>query len=218
MTLKSLPVDAVWVRRLVTLAERPWDRAHLEDVFTRHGWARPGPGGRPEIAWGGGAGGPHSCDDEGDKGDDSGGGVGWRLELGDAPGEGAGDTYLRLPCALYWPPFDEEPEEAGDDSEDDEADEADEDDLDGDYGPAWTRRPEAARADLHAEYDRLGALIRAELGAPDETGSGEMDERWERWSRTAGEVLLELTDDINSYSHYDVIALRVSLAGPPAEV
>jgi hypothetical protein len=193
MTLKSLQVDAVWVRRLIALAERPWDRSQLEDVFLRHGWARPGTDERPDIEWGGGGAAPHDIEGDGDDG------VGWRLELGDAPGEGAGEAYVLLPCALYWPAFGEEPEDD------------DEDDLDGDYGPQWSRRPEATRADFHAEFDRLGALIREELGEPDETGSADLDEHWETWRRKAGEIALRRTDDINSYSHYDVIALRVDL-------
>ncbi|MFI6284595.1 hypothetical protein ACIBCM_07535 [Streptomyces sp. NPDC051018] len=202
MTLKSLQVDATWVRRLVALAGRGWDRSELEDVFLRHGWARLGAGGRPEIAWGGGAASPHDIDGGGE------GGIGWRLELGDPPGKGAEDAYVRLSCALFWPAFGEEPQDA-------EHTEDEEDDLDGDYGPAWIRRPGATRADFHAEYDRLGALIRAELGEPDRTTSADMDEYGEIWNRDTGEVVLQRTDDINSYSHYDVIALRVGIVQHP---
>ncbi|MFF0445290.1 hypothetical protein ACFYT4_02535 [Streptomyces sp. NPDC004609] len=197
MTWKSLQVDAVWVRRLTALADQPQNTSGLEAAFLRYGWARPGPEGRPEIEWGGGAASPHEITGGGGEG------VGWRLELGDAPGEVPGAWFARLPCALFWPAFGDEPEDVED---------AGQDDLDDDYGPAWIRRPEAERTDFHAEFRRLGELIRAELGEPDETGSAEMDERWERWDRKAGVVVLERTDDINSYSHYDVIAVRVGTA------
>ncbi|MFJ8232838.1 hypothetical protein ACIQ9E_23295 [Streptomyces sp. NPDC094448] len=206
MTLKTLQVDAVWVRRLAALTEHPWDRPGLEETMLRYGWARPGQDGRPAVGWGGGAAEPHRADDSAAEED---GGIGWRLELGDAPGEGAVETFVRLPCALYWPAFGDEPDEAEGGADDDEDD--DEDDLDDDYGPAWIRQPGATRADLHAEYERLGRLIRTELGAPDESGSGELDERREEWNRRAGRIVLELTDDINSYSHYDVVALRIEL-------
>ncbi|MGW4032777.1 hypothetical protein ACWEFL_26330 [Streptomyces sp. NPDC004838] len=201
MTLKTLQVDAVWVRRLIAFAERPWDRSQLEEAFLQLGWAGPGAEGRPDVQWGGGAGCPHEIDGGGVDG------VGWRLELGDPPGIGVEDAHIRLPCALFWPAFGDEADI--EDEEDEGDDEGEEDDLDGDYGPAWIRQPEATRAGFHAEYDRLGALIRAELGEPDETGSADMDEHWETWNRKAGEVVLERTDDINSYSHYDVIALKV---------
>ncbi|MEW1548874.1 hypothetical protein [Streptomyces tsukubensis] len=213
-TLKTLQVDAVWVGRLAALTEHSWDRPGLEEAMVRYGWARPGPDGRPGIEWGGGAAGPHNVDEP--AGDED-GGIGWRLELGDPPGEGNGETFVRLPCALYWPAFGDEPDEpdrpdelVGEEEADGEEDDLD-DDLDDDYGPAWIRQLDATRADLHAEYDRLGRLIRTELGEPDESGSGELDERWERWNRKAGRVVLELTDDLNSYSHYDVVALCVEL-------
>ncbi|MFF3554919.1 hypothetical protein ACWD4V_20630 [Streptomyces tsukubensis] len=206
-TLKTLQVDAVWVRRIAALTEHSWDRPGLEETMLRYGWARPGPDGRPAIEWGGGAAGPHNIDDPAA---DEDGGIGWRLELGDPPGEGSGGTFVRLPCALYWPAFGDEPDEADEADGEGEAD-GEEDDLDDDYGRAWIRQPDATRAELHAEYDRLGRLIRTELGEPDESGSGDLDERWEQWNRKAGRVVLELTDDINSYSHYDVVALRVEL-------
>ncbi|MFE3017496.1 hypothetical protein [Streptomyces sp. NPDC059256] len=198
MSLKSLRGGSDEVRRMVALSDLPWERAALEDAFVAHNWAvvEAGAAG-PAVEWGGGGAAPHFFGE--DSSDD---GCGRRLELGGAPdGPAGGAGFVQLPCALFWPAFGEEPEDA-------EPDESD--DLDADYGPDWERFPEATRADFHREYDRIGALLRAELGEPDESFDGEMDERREVWYCTGVQLELHRTDDLNSYSHYDVILVRIA--------
>jgi hypothetical protein len=52
MSLKLLPVDMLWVDRMVTLARTPEDRAMVEAMFVDWGVARPGEG----VEWEGGPG------------------------------------------------------------------------------------------------------------------------------------------------------------------
>lgn len=193
MSLKTLPVDGGWVQRMVDLASGPWERARIEKAFVSYGWASPGPDGGAQVEWGGGPCAPQSLD-----GADP-GLAGWYLELGEPPDGGdSSESFIRLPCALFWPAFG---------AEDDGG--SDEDDIDEDYPPAWRRHPDARRADFHAEYDRLGALLRDRLGEPDHVLVGEMDEYREIWRCGEAAVVLHRTDDISSYSQYDVIMLCV---------
>ncbi|MEU5403298.1 hypothetical protein ABZ348_28860 [Streptomyces sp. NPDC005963] len=198
MSLKSLRDSSHDIRRLVALRDLPWERPVLEAAFVAHGWATVGPGAAgPAVEWGGGGAAPHFFG-----GDSSEEGSGRRLELGDAPdGPAGGAGFVQLPCALFWPAFGEEPEEADPD---------DDDDLDEEYGSDWERFPEATRADFHREYDRIGALLRAELGEPDASFGGELDEHREVWYCTGVQLELHRTDDLNSYSHYDVILVRIA--------
>lgn len=198
MSLKTLQIGREDIRHMVALTAVPWERTALERKFVEFGWAPAvRSDGKPRVEWAGGAGSPHFFGR-----DPSGDGRGSRLELGDAPeGPTHPSSYIQLPCALFWPAFGDEPSDMDPD---------DSDDLDGEYNADWTRFPDAARVDFHREFGRIGALLRAELGSPDASFGGEMDEYREVWHR--GELQLELhrTDDLNSYSHYDVIQLRVT--------
>lgn len=53
--------------------------------------------------------------------------------------------------------------------------------------------------------------MRAELGEPDKRTEGV--EPAESWLRDGFEIRLEMTDDVNSYSHYDLIAVLVLATG-----
>lgn len=185
---------------MIELAEGQWERSTIERALVSYGWARPADeSGGVVVEWGGGPGSPHFFGRA--PGDER---VGWRIELGGGPtGPEDHSSYVRLPCALFWPAFGEEPADADPD---------DEDELDGQYGDDWARLPDAARADFHAEYRRIGALIRAELGEPLEVTEGELDEYTESWHLAGLRVTLCRTDDLNSYSHYDVITLGVGPA------
>lgn len=145
MSLKVLPVDVLWVDRMVTLARTPWDRAMVEAMFVEWGLARPD----ETVEWEGGPGAPQfAVDADGQP-------SGWSVELGAAPPDPG--IWVHLPCALYWPAFGaEEPENTDD-----------EDEYHEDMPPMWIRRPNASRGEFHAERDRLAALITARLGAPE---------------------------------------------------
>ncbi|MGY0232082.1 hypothetical protein [Longispora urticae] len=194
MVMKVLPVDAGWVRAVLALTAEPWGRGPVEAAFRAHGWAPAD----TALDWDGGSGVPHFFAPGSDGPDPDDDGTGWRFELsadGDRP-------VVRLPCALFWPAFGDEP------------DPDDEDDLDEEYSAVWARRPRATAADFRAEYDRLAALVGAELGAPETTDADDMGGRRTVWARGPLAVVLELTDDINSSSHYDVVAVTVG----PAEL
>lgn len=85
--------------------------------------------------------------------------------------------WVHLPCALYGPAFGAEEPDNSDD----------EDDYDDDMPPLWARRPDAGRADFHAERDRLAALITARLGPPEIVVTGAYDSY-----RACGDVVTEL--------------------------
>ncbi|MCM2392083.1 hypothetical protein [Streptomyces albipurpureus] len=198
MSLKTLQIGREDIRRMVALTAVPWEREPLERKFIEYAWAPVAPtGGKPQVGWGGGAGSPHYFGQ-----DSTDAGCGRRLELGDAPGGPAHTSgFIQLPCALFWPAFGDEPADLDPD---------DSDDLDGEYNADWIRFPTASRVDFRGEYGRIGALLRAELGAPDASFGGEMDEYREVWYRQGLQLELHRTDDLNSYSHYDVIQLRVT--------
>lgn len=187
MSLKLLPVDEVWVDRMVTLCSVPWERAMVEAMFVEWGLARPG----EAVEWEGGPGAPQfAVDADGEL-------SGWSVELGAAPPDP--DMWVHLPCALYWPAFGaEEPDNADD-----------EDEYDEDMPPLWARRPDARRAEFHAERDRLAALITARLGTPEIVVTGAYDSYRAVWRRGDRALLLETTDDIHTYSHYDVLGIRL---------
>jgi len=190
--MKKLPVGPAEIRVMLSLTS-DWTRAGVETALLRAGWAAAG----DTVEWSGGAGSPHFFGDEEN---------GWRLELGDPPGEPGGS--LRLPCALFWPALDIDED---DDLDDDlAADEEDIDDLDDEYAESWERDPDADRDAFEDEFARLSDLLRAELGEPDKRTEGLEPE--ETWHRDGFEIRLEMTDDINSYSHYDLIAIQVRAA------
>jgi hypothetical protein len=85
----------------------------------------------------------------------------------------------------------------------------DEDEYDEDMPPLWARRPDARRAEFHAERDRLPALITARLSAPEIVVTGTYDSYRAVWRRGDRALLLETTDDIHTYSHYDVLGIRL---------
>ena len=179
--MKKLPVGPAEITVLLSLTAA-WTRPDVEAALVRAGWASED----EPVEWAGGAGGPHFF----------GGEVGgWRLELGDPPG--SPDAGVRLPCALFWPALDEDDEEDFDDEE--------EDDLDDDYAAVWARDSDADREAFDQEFERLGDLLRAELGEPGKRVEGVFPA--ESWQHNGFEVTLEMTDDINSHSHYDVIAI-----------
>jgi hypothetical protein len=189
MSLKLLPVDEVWVDRMVALAGVPWERARVEAMFVQWGLARPG----EEIEWEGGPGGPQiAVDADGER-------TGWRVELGAAPPEP--DMWVHLPCALFWPSFGK-----------DQTGGADEEDWD--WPRLWVQRPDARRAEFHAERDRLAALIGARLGAPEFVVTGGYDSYRAVWRQGDRALLLETGDDISSYSEYDVLGIRIRRYDP----
>ena len=183
--MKKLPVGPAEITVLLSLTEA-WTRPDVDAALVRAGWASED----EPVEWAGGAGGPHFFGDEEN---------GWRLELGDPPG--SPDAAVRLPCALSWPALDEDDE---DDVEDDFFDE-EEDDLDDEYAAVWARDPGADREAFDQEFERLSDLLRAELGEPGKRVEGVFPA--ESWQHNGFDVTLEMTDDINSHSHYDVIAI-----------
>jgi hypothetical protein len=192
--MKKLPVGPAEIRVLLSLTG-DWTRAGVETALVRAGWAASG----DSVEWAGGPGSPHFFGGEEN---------GWRLELGEAPGEPG--ASLRLPCALFWPALDLD-EDADDYDEDDfAAGEEDADDLDDEYAEAWERDQDAERDVFDDEFARLSDLLRVELGDPDKRTEGLEPE--ETWHRDGFEIRLEMTDDVNSYSHYDLIAIQVRAA------
>jgi hypothetical protein len=191
VSMKKLPVSAAEIGVLLSL-RRDWTREGVESALVKAGWATEG----EPLEWEAGASAPH-CFGDGDNG--------WRLELNDPPGEPG--ASIRLPCALFWPPLDiGEDGEVYDDEDDFTA--ADEvDDLDDEYAAVWERDPEAERDAFDDEFARISNLLRAELGEPDKHDEGL--EPTETWHRDGFEIRLEMTDDINSYSHYDLIAIQL---------
>jgi hypothetical protein len=188
MSLRVLPVDEVWVERMIALVDGPWERAPVEALLVAWGLALPG----EPVEWEGGPCAPQLSHEP----------RGWRIELGAAPPEP--DLWVHLPCALYWPPFGElEPD--GHDGRHE---------FDEDLPPLWTWRPDPDRAALHAERDRLTALITARLGAPELVVTGPYDGYRAVWRRGDRALLLEISDDINSYSEFDVLGIRLRPYGP----
>lgn len=197
VAMKTLQVDGEWIRRMVGLTEGPWDQVEIGRAFLEYGWAQADEDGAAVVEWSGGAGSPHFF------GEAAGESIGWRFELGDPPTSGGPESsFVQLPCALFWPPFGAEPEDV----------EGEEDDLDEEFSADWVRSPDARRAGFHADYDRLGALLRDELGEPEKIIEGSMDDRQEVWHRNGLQIVLHRSDDINTYSHYDVINLRIGPA------
>jgi hypothetical protein len=188
--MKKLPVGPAEIRVLLSLTST-WTRDGVEAALVDAGWATEG----EPVEWAAGASAPHFFGDEDN---------GWRLELGDPPGsEGA---TLRLPCTLFWPALDIEEDEDYD--EDDSFTGIEEvDDLDDEYAAVWSRDPEADRDAFEEEFARIGDLLRAELGEPDKRTEGL--EPTETWHRAGFEIRLETTDDVNSYSNYDLIAVQL---------
>jgi hypothetical protein len=193
VSIKRLPVSPAEIRVFLSLTS-DWTRGGVETALVGAGWATEGEA--PE--WSAGASAPHYFGDEEN---------GWRLELGDPPGEPG--ASIRLPCALCWPALDID-EDADDEFADDDdfASGGDEvDDLDDEYAAVWERDPDAERDVFDDEFARLSDLLRAELGDPDKRTEGL--EPSETWHRDGFEIRLEMTDDVNSYSHYDLIAIQL---------
>jgi hypothetical protein len=190
--MKKLPVGPAEVRVLLSLRS-DWTRSGVESALVAAGWATEG----ERLEWAAGASSPHYFGAEDN---------GWRLELGDEPGsEGAS---VRLPCALFWPALDVDEDDDPDAYEEDVRTAADEvDDLDDEYAAIWSRDPDADRDAFDEEFTRLSDVLRAELGEPDKHTEGL--EPTETWHRNGFEVHLEMTDDINSYSQYDLIAIQL---------
>jgi hypothetical protein len=195
VSMKKLPVGPAEIRVLLSLTSA-WTRTDVETALVRAGWAIEG----EPVDWEGGAGTPHYFGDEDN---------GWRLELNDAPGSPG--ASLRLPCALFWPALDIDEDAEDYDEEDAFAGAADdEDDLDDEYAEVWERDPEADRDLFDDEFARLSDLLRAELGEPDKRTEGLKPT--ESWHRDGFEIRLEMTDDINSYSQYDLVAISLRAA------
>jgi hypothetical protein len=190
--MKRLPVGQEEVGVFLSLTS-DWTRGGVEDALVAAGWANAG----EKPVWSAGASAPHFFG-----GEDN----GWRLELGDEPGEPG--ASLRLPCALFWPALDiDEDADAYDDEDDFAADDDDVDDLDDEYAAVWARDADAERDVFDDEFARLSELLRAKLGEPDKRTEGLEPE--EIWHRDGFEIRLEMTDDINSYSQYDLIAIQL---------
>jgi hypothetical protein len=193
VSMKKLPVGPAEIRVLLSLTEA-WTRTQVEAALVRAGWATED----EPIDWEGGADAPHFFGEEDN---------GWRLELTDAPGKPG--ASLRLPCALFWPALDID-EDADDYDDDFTTTVAEVDDLDDEYATVWERDPEADRDVFDDEFARLSDLLRAELGEPDKRTEGL--EPTETWHRDGFEIHLEMTDDINSHSQYDLIAIQLRAA------
>lgn len=191
--MKKLPVSPAEIRIFLSLTS-DWTQGGVEAALVEAGWATEG----DKLEWEAGASAPHFFGDEDN---------GWRLELGDPPGEPG--AAVRLPCALFWPALDVD-EDTYDDEDEYATDEDDEDDLDDEYATVWARDPDAERDVFDDEFARLSDLLRAELGEPDKRTEGL--EPVETWHRKGFEIRLEMTDDINSYSHYDLIAIHLRAA------
>jgi hypothetical protein len=190
--MKRLPVGQEEVRTFLSLTSE-WTRSGVESALVAAGWATE----EDKLEWSAAASAPHFFG-----GEDN----GWRLELGDEPGEPG--ASLRLPCALFWPALDIDEDADDYDAEDVlAADENDVDDLDDEYATLWERDPDAERDVFDDEFARLSLLLRAELGEPDKRTEGLEPE--EIWHRDGFEIRLQMTDDINSYSHYDLIAIQL---------
>lgn len=185
--MKKLPVGPAEITTLLSLTAA-WTRQDVEAALVRAGWADE----EEPVEWAGGAGSPHFFGEDEN---------GWRLELGDEPGSPT--SAIRLPCALAWPALDVDDED--DDDFADDFDDEEEDDLDDEYAAVWERDPGADREAFDQEFERLSELLRAELGEPGKRTEGVFPQ--ETWHHNGFEVTLEMTDDINSYSHYDVIAI-----------
>jgi alkaline phosphatase D len=192
VSMKKLPVTPAEIRVLLSLTS-DWTREGVESALVGAGWATDG----DPLEWSAGASSPHFFGEDEN---------GWRLELGDAPGEPG--ASVRLPCALFWPALDVEEDDYDDD--DFASDEVEVDDIDDEYTAVWERDPGAERDVFDDEFARLSELLRAELGEPDKRTEGLEPE--ETWHRDGFEIRLEMTDDINSYSHYDLIAIQVRSA------
>lgn len=189
--MKKLPVGPAEIRVFLSLTS-DWTRSGVESALVAAGWAT----GDERMEWSAGASSPHFFG-----GEDN----GWRLELGDEPG--ADGASVRLPCALFWPALDIDEDADAYDDEDDFAADDEEDDLDDEYAAVWSREPDADRDAFDEEFARLSDLLRAELGDPDKHTEGL--EPTETWLRQGFEVHLEMTDDVNSHSHYDLIAVQI---------
>ena len=190
MSMKKLPVGPAEISVLLSLPAA-WTRQGVEAAFVRAGWAAEG----EPVEWAGGAGAPHFFGAEDN---------GWRVELGDEPGSPA--SAVRLPCALFWPALDTDDEDP-DFEPDPGVLVVDVDDIDDEYADVWEREPDADRDAFDAEFERLSDLLRAELGEPAKRTEGVLPQ--EIWHRDGFAVVLEMTDDVNSHSHYDVIAVAV---------
>ncbi len=190
--MKKLPVGPAEIGIFLSL-RGDWTRAGVESALVAAGWANEG----ERLEWAAGASAPHFFGEEDN---------GWRLELGDAPGEDG--ASVRLPCALYWPALDID-EDADDYDDDDDFTGADgeEDDLDDEYASVWARDADADRDAFDDEFARLSDLLRTQLGEPDKRTEGL--EPIETWFSEGFEIRLEMTDDVNSYSHYDLIAIQL---------
>jgi hypothetical protein len=189
--MKKLPVGPAEIRVLLSLTSE-WTRESVETALVAAGWAADG----QSLEWEAGASAPHFFGEEDN---------GWRLELGDPPGEPG--SAIRLPCALFWPALDIDEDPDGYVEEDDFSADDEEDDLDDEYAAVWERDRDAERDVFDDEFARLSDLLRAELGEPDKRTEGLEPE--EIWQRDGFEIRLEMTDDINSYSQYDLIAIQV---------
>lgn len=187
VTTKQLPLhhgDADLVAALVG----DYSLATIASALRDHGWLD-----GAEVPWGRDASAPHLPD----------GLQGRRMHLGHPPGHVAGSS-IQLPLALAWPAF-------GETEPDDDIDV-----LDGDYPGLWQRSEAPDRSEFQAVYDAAVALLAARLGPPDLVwiDADEPDAaRLTAWHRDSTSAYVELTDDINSYSHYDVVLMGVQ--SPP---
>ncbi|MGH3735762.1 MAG: hypothetical protein ACRDT6_09095 [Micromonosporaceae bacterium] len=203
----TLPIDREWVRRMIRLTEVPWSTESVGQVLVDHGWAASDEG-EAAVEWCAGPCSPHYFS-AAPAGADT-----WslarrpsldrRLELGCPPGgDHDGEQYVQLLCGLIWPAFGEDPDpddEYPDDSE---------------FGEDWTTRHDASRADWDAEYDRLAVLLRAELGEPDRvTPPDETGHQEQTWHRVEVAIDLLTIDDVNSYSFYDCLLIKVRRRRP----
>ena len=212
MSMLRLPADEHWVGRLAELADGPWTTEAVAAAFLRFGWVEPTqdhvegygacllPEGWVQL-WFGWADGEVA--------------PGWNVFLAEYPPDEAElpqepdeHSELRLGIAYFWPPQGEDddrplaerlagPEEWQEFGATQDAE--------------WIADPAARRADFHAEYERVGSLIRARCGEPTlVVESAEHDGRREIWSRGTMALVLVRGSDEMAYDAWDMISLLVT--------
>jgi hypothetical protein len=206
--MMRVPVDAVWVRRMVELADARWTEETVTAMFERYGWTgtftpveyRHGSE-HPRLGWN------DLCDlfPAGDQNIRS----GWNMFLYDPPPsetrpeEPNPKSGMALFCASFWPGL-------GQEETDEPCSERDELLAFGKEGAAWIVEPEARRAAFIAEFDRIHALVRDLLGEPSRTMREERGVVRAFWDRGAMVLALIMEPNADSYEADDWLVLQVT--------
>lgn len=194
MIMHTVPVDLEWVRAMVRLASCWDEQERFENALVENGWAHRWSSGDLNFEWGG-VDKPHWFIPNSPKlyHDPP----VWRLDLAYPPQPGE-ESYVQLLCALKSPSYGRNPE-------------PDDEDEDVYFDDPWTTHLDVTNADWDGEFDRLGGLVRGELGDPvrivpaDESGS-----RLEAWNVGNMAVVLASGVDVGDADLYhDGIFLRI---------